>query len=178
MKNIINMFKKANLRAKTHLVSSIFAGIVISICLLEVIMPQAIGADYTNASNVLAVCPVKSSPSGSGTITPTWTTRQFSWVKTTIKVLVTAYSSTPEQTDDTPFITASGKNVKDGIIANNMLPFGTRIRIPELYGYKVFTVEDRMNRNNSNYHIDIWMPDKPSAVNFGVKTVNIEVLES
>src|SRR3989344_3213041 len=58
----------------------------------------------------------------------------------------TAYSSTPDQTDDTPFITAKGTTVRDGIIAANFLPFGTRIKIPDIYGDKIFVVEDRMNR--------------------------------
>ena len=96
----------------------------------------------------------------------------------TIKVVVTAYSSTPDQTDSTPFVTASGKQVADGIIANNMLPFGTKVMIPELYGYKVFTVQDRMASYKSKYHIDIWMPSRPLAVNFGVKTVDMEVLQN
>jgi len=96
----------------------------------------------------------------------------------TIKVIVTAYSSTPDQTDDTPFITASGKYVRDGIVANNMLPMGTKIKIPELYGEKIFVVEDRMNRRKSNYHVDIWFPEKQLAVNFGVKTAEIEVIEN
>ena len=42
----------------------------------------------------------------------------------TIEVWVTAYSSTPEETDDTPRITASGGEVRDGIVAANFLPFG------------------------------------------------------
>lgn len=96
----------------------------------------------------------------------------------TLKVVLTAYSSTPDQTDDTPFITASGKYVRDGIIANNLLPFGTKVRIPELYGDKVFVVEDRMNRRKSNYHFDIWMENRPVALDFGVKTAEIEVLEN
>ena len=39
---------------------------------------------------------------------------------------VTAYSSTPEETDDTPFVTASGTSVRDGVIATNFLEFGTK----------------------------------------------------
>ena len=96
----------------------------------------------------------------------------------TIKVVVTAYSSTPDQTDDTPFITASGKYVQDGIVANNMLPIGTKIRFPELYGDKVFVVEDRMHRRKSDYHVDIWFPERQLAVNFGVKTTKIEVIQN
>jgi 3D (Asp-Asp-Asp) domain-containing protein len=96
----------------------------------------------------------------------------------TLKAIATAYSSTPEETDDTPFITASNTTVRDGIVANNLLPFGTRIRIPELYGDKIFTVEDRMNRRKGSYHFDIWFPSHAEAENFGAKIINIEILES
>jgi len=94
-----------------------------------------------------------------------------------MNVVITAYSSTVWQTDDTPFITASGKWVEDGIVANNMLPFGTRIRMPELYGDKVFVVEDRMNSRKGYYHVDVWFPDYYEAKDFGAKITYIEVLE-
>ncbi|MFH1423663.1 MAG: 3D domain-containing protein [Candidatus Nealsonbacteria bacterium] len=99
-------------------------------------------------------------------------------VAQTINVIITAYSSTPEETDDTPFITAANTTVRDGVIANNLLPFGTKVRIPELYGDKVFTVEDRMNRRKGYYHFDIWFPSHQEAENFGAKLTHIEVLES
>src|SRR3989344_6760428 len=35
----------------------------------------------------------------------------------TMRLYVTGYSSTEDQTDDTPFITASGKHVRDGLVA-------------------------------------------------------------
>jgi 3D (Asp-Asp-Asp) domain-containing protein len=94
-----------------------------------------------------------------------------------IKVIVTAYSSTTWQTDDTPFTTANGSTVRDGIVANNMLPFGTAITLPELYGNKVFTVEDRMHSRKSKYQIDIWFPTLEEAQEFGVKETYIEVVE-
>ena len=94
-----------------------------------------------------------------------------------IYVIATGYSSSPDETDDTPFITANGTMVRDGIIANNLLPFGTRVRIPELYGDKVFTVEDRMHRRKGYYFIDFWFPSKEEAKNFGVERTYIEVLE-
>ena len=154
---------KSILKGKTPLIGSILAGIIVGICLLGIIIPQTTSADFTSTSNAAYIDKVAN---------------QAQKIVKTIKVVVTAYSSTPDQTDDTPFITASGKSVADGIIANNMLPFGTKIKIPQLYGDKVFTVEDRMNRDKSNYHIDIWMQSKPLAVNFGVKTADIEVLEN
>ena len=94
----------------------------------------------------------------------------------TMNTIITAYSSTPGQTDDTPFTTASNKTVKDGIVANNSLPFGTQIRIPELYGEKVFVVEDRMSRRKSDYHFDIWFPEYEQALVFGAERTYVEVL--
>jgi 3D (Asp-Asp-Asp) domain-containing protein len=95
-----------------------------------------------------------------------------------IKVVITGYSSTPEETDDTPFITAQGTWVQDGIVANNLLPFGTEIRMPELYGNEIFTVEDRMNKKAGFYQVDIWFPSKEEAIKFGAKFTYIEVLEN
>ena len=94
-----------------------------------------------------------------------------------VKVLVTAYSSTVWETDDDPFITAAGTYVRDGIVANNLLPFGARIRIPEVYGDKIFVVEDRMHRRKSDYHFDIWFENAWEAKNFGVINTYIEILE-
>lgn len=90
-------------------------------------------------------------------------------------VEASGYSSTPDQTDDSPFITAKGTYVRDGIIATNFLPFGTVIKIPAIYGDKVFVVEDRMNTRYQN-HIDIWFADRNSAIQFGRKRVTIEIL--
>ncbi len=89
-------------------------------------------------------------------------------------ITATAYSSTVDQCDDTPFITANGNHVRDGIIAANFLPFGTKVKIPELYGDKIFSVEDRMN-SKYHYRIDVWMPDRESAVVFGSKYIKIEI---
>jgi len=93
-----------------------------------------------------------------------------------IRVVLTAYSSTAAQTDSTPFITANGTYVRDGIVANNGYPFGTQIRIPELYGNKVFSVEDRMHWRMGDYRFDIWFPSYEQAKNFGVRYAYVEVL--
>jgi len=95
-----------------------------------------------------------------------------------IRVVVTAYSSTPWETWGDPFITAAGTGVRDGIVANNLLPFGTRVRFPEIYGEKIFVVEDRMNSRKGSYHFDIWFPEHRQALNFGAKRTYIEVLEN
>jgi 3D (Asp-Asp-Asp) domain-containing protein len=88
---------------------------------------------------------------------------------------ITAYSSTVDQTNSEPFITASGEWVKDGIVAANFLPFGTQIRIPTVFGDKVFTVTDRMHPRNDG-KIDIWFPSREEAIKFGVKKTEIEIL--
>jgi len=98
--------------------------------------------------------------------------------KQIIKVVITAYSSTPGETDDTPFITAAGTPVRDGIVANNLLPFGTKIKIPDLYGNKVFVVEDRMNRRKGNNQFDIWFDSHAGAERFGVEITYVEILEN
>ncbi|MDP3947188.1 MAG: hypothetical protein Q8Q41_00660 [bacterium] len=90
-------------------------------------------------------------------------------------VTITAYSSTPEETDDTPFITASGTHVREGVVAANFLPIGTAIKIPELYGDRLFVVEDRMHERNSD-KVDIWMPTKAEAKQFGRQTARIVVI--
>lgn len=97
-------------------------------------------------------------------------------IKKRVNVTVTAYSSTPEETDDTPFITATGNYVKEGIVAANFLPFGTRIMIPEVYGAKVFVVDDRMSPR-LKYNVDVWMPSKRQALTFGKQYTYIEVIE-
>ena len=91
------------------------------------------------------------------------------------EVWVTAYSSTPEETDDTPFIAASGREVRPGIMAANFLGFGTRVKIPEHFGEQVFVVEDRMARRKTDF-VDIWMPTKQDALNFGIHRAKIIIL--
>ena len=94
----------------------------------------------------------------------------------TVSVVVTAYSSTTWQTDDSPFITASGTTVREGVVAANFLPIGTKIKLPDLYGDKIFIVEDRMNPRQK-YVIDIWFPSYSEALNFGAKYTKIQVIE-
>jgi len=89
-------------------------------------------------------------------------------------ITATAYSSTEDQCDSSPFITANGTFVRDGIIAANFLPFGTKVKIPELFGDKVFSVEDRMN-SKYYYRIDIWMLTRQEAKDFGKQYIKIEI---
>jgi len=92
---------------------------------------------------------------------------------------VTAYSSDVEQTDSTPCIAARGFDLcthnEEDVIAANFLPMGARVRIPDLYGTRVFTVVDRMNARYSR-RLDVWMREREDAKNFGIKYATIEVL--
>jgi len=94
-----------------------------------------------------------------------------------VKVIVTGYSSSIWETQGDPFITASGQKVRDGIVANNLLPFGTKIRLPELFGDKIFEVQDRMNSKKGYYHVDVWFPSREEALNFGWKITTMEILK-
>lgn len=159
------------LNKKPRLVASIITGII----LLELCIPQTVEAEPLLGSllekayslnqeiNKNSICKLD---------------RSDYEVKKKIKMIITAYSSRIEETDDTPFITASGKTVADGIIANNMLPFGSKIRIPELYGDKIFIVEDRMHQRKGKYHVDIWFEDYSEAKEFGAKLTYIEILKN
>ena len=91
------------------------------------------------------------------------------------RVIATAYNSEVGQTDSTPFTTASNTTVRDGIIATNALPFGTKVRFPDLYGNKIFTVEDRMNARYTT-RVDIWMVSKEDAKHFGKRYIDMEIL--
>ena len=94
-----------------------------------------------------------------------------------MRVGATAYTSRPQETDGSPYITADGSVVRDGIIATNVLPFGTKVRIPSVYGDKIFEVHDRMNARYTN-RIDVWMDDVHAMNQFGIKrNIQLEVIE-
>lgn len=75
-----------------------------------------------------------------------------------------------------PSITALGTLPRDGVVAANFLPFGTKIKIPSLFGDKVFTVEDRMSSRFQNT-VDIVVSSQREARSFGVKSAYIEILK-
>jgi len=90
----------------------------------------------------------------------------------TMTVYATSYSSDPNQTDSTPCIDASGIDICErakqlgeaDTIAANFLPKGTKVRFPEMYGNKVFTVTDRMNSRYNYANIGYYRIDFYSAV--------------
>lgn len=94
----------------------------------------------------------------------------------TVVATLTAYTSSPSETDSNPTIAASGKKVFDGMVAANWLPFGTVIKIPSLFGDKIFIVQDRMNERYGYGRLDVWLPvETREAKRFGVKKVAVEI---
>ena len=91
--------------------------------------------------------------------------------KYSVLASVSGYNATVEQCDDTPFTMASGKRVYDGAIANNCLPFGTKVKIKN----KWYTVEDRMNKRYDCRYFDIFFWDFDEAKQWGRRTIKIEV---
>lgn len=165
---------KAKFMNKSLIIRSIVIGSIFGIVLYGISTPQTINADLENITTILSPATLIAN----GHLTICKIDKSSYQVVKTIKMIVTAYSSTPDQTDNTPFVTASGKKVEDGIVANNMLPFGTKIRIPELYGNKTFVVEDRMHKRKGTKMMDVWMEKTKEAKEFGAKyNISIEVLE-
>ncbi|MFA5021745.1 MAG: hypothetical protein WC508_01545 [Patescibacteria group bacterium] len=105
---------------------------------------------------------------------------EYKVIKTYENVPITAYSSTVDQTDSDPCSTANGYNVcehnQEDVIAANFLKFGTKVRIPEQFGNRIFTVQDRMNARYY-YRADVWLKTHDAAVKFGIVYTKIEVIE-
>lgn len=88
--------------------------------------------------------------------------------KGTMAILVTGYSSTPDQTWGNPFITASGTRVHKGTMAcPPQYPFGTKIRIDNMGTY---ICEDRGGAIKGN-HFDIWFESRIEALQWGKRNV-------
>jgi len=96
--------------------------------------------------------------------------------KKSFYLTATAYSSSPDECSGDPFITASGTRTRTGVIAYNFLPLGTKVRFPEVFGDQIFTIEDRLADRAGRYLVDIWMPSKAEAKQWGAKILKIEIL--
>jgi 3D (Asp-Asp-Asp) domain-containing protein len=98
--------------------------------------------------------------------------------KRTMWVTVTAYSSAIDQCDADPCVTASGLNVcrhnQEDVVAANFLPFGAVVKMPEIFGNRIFTVQDRMNARYTE-RIDVWFRSREAAREFGVQRVLVEI---
>jgi 3D (Asp-Asp-Asp) domain-containing protein len=114
-----------------------------------------------------------------------------------LTVRATAYNSLETQTNSQPFITATGARTRWGIVAvsrdllQTSLPYGSLVRLVDLGqfhtgrgagtyqalldGTGTFIVEDTMHPRKTN-QIDVWFQDYPSAVNWGVRQMRVELV--
>jgi len=108
----------------------------------------------------------------------------------------TAYTSSPRETDGTPYVTATGARTRLGILAvsrdllDEELPYGSLVRLYDLGRWQdgkdagafdplfeglLFVVEDTMNKRKRQ-QIDIWLPDRTLALKFGVRRIKVVVV--
>lgn len=114
-----------------------------------------------------------------------------------LNLRATAYNSLPAQTDGDPHITATGATTRFGIIAvsrdllGSGVPYGSLVRIRDLGGYgngrgagafqeildghDLFIVEDTMHIRKRE-QVDVWFPELSTALSWGVRQVQIEVV--
>lgn len=115
----------------------------------------------------------------------------------TLTVRATGYNSLVAQTDSTPDITATGTRTRFGVLAasrdllGNDLPYGSLVRLRDLGAYhgggdaghfqsvldgqNLFVVEDTMHARKRN-QVDVWFGDYASAMNWGVRAVEVQVV--
>lgn len=115
----------------------------------------------------------------------------------TFRLRATGYNSFAAQTDATPHITATGARTRTGIIAVSRdllgadIPYGSLVRIRDLGNYYngrnpgrfqnlldsqgLFIVEDTMHARKTQ-QVDVWFADYASAVNWGVRQVEVTVV--
>jgi len=89
-------------------------------------------------------------------------------VGTILTMNLTAYSSSPYQTDANPCQTAAGTTVRSGIAATNLLPLGTVVQVTDVNSQlnnSRYIIEDRTNPRVAA--LDVWMPSTQDALNYG-----------
>ncbi len=88
------------------------------------------------------------------------------------RAVIIAYSSSPDETDGDPFITASGRRVFDGLVAcPRRYPFGTQVKIAG----RTYTCWDRLH-DRFDDRFDIWMASKSQALQFGLRKLVVQVV--
>lgn len=115
----------------------------------------------------------------------------------TATLRATGYNSHVNQTDSTPFITATGARTRFGIVAvsrdllGSDLPYGSLVRLRDLGSYYtgrgagafqhlldeqgLFIVEDTMHARKTQ-QLDVWFPDYSTAINWGVRRIEVELV--
>jgi 3D (Asp-Asp-Asp) domain-containing protein len=107
----------------------------------------------------------------------------------------TAYNSIPNQTDSTPFVTATGARTRFGVVALSRdllrrIPYGSIVRIEDMGSWANgrgrgaynrmlsgvnFIVEDTMHPRKRNT-VDVWMPTRRAAIQWGARQIRVTVI--
>ena len=94
-------------------------------------------------------------------------------------VKITSYNNHTNQTDETPNITATGRPVREGIVAvsrdfltKNMVKYGDLMYIDCFDRW--YTIEDTMHERH-NKHVDIFLFDKEQSLKIN-KKCNIQLI--
>lgn len=92
----------------------------------------------------------------------------------TLHAEISAYTSSEDETDDTPTITANGETTGPGTIAcPSRYKFGTLIEIED----RIYKCNDRMaKRYRDTNHFDIWFETKREALIFGRQKLTVSVI--
>lgn len=115
----------------------------------------------------------------------------------TATLRATGYNSQVNQTDSTPFITATGARTRFGIVAVSRdllgtdLPYGSLVRLRDLGSFYtgrgagafqamldqqgLFIVEDTMHLRKTQ-QLDVWFPEYSTAINWGVRRIEVELV--
>jgi len=163
------------------LAKKVFIGIFSLIFIFEFAFPgnekQAMADTVTNTINN-AVQSVTDSLDSEKEAYPNTFPQSEARPRKVMTIPVSAYNSLVGQTDSTPCIAARGYNLceanEENVIAANFLPMGAKVKMPDLFGDREFTVVDRMNPRYY-YRADIWMRNYKDAKAFGVKRTKIEI---
>lgn len=90
----------------------------------------------------------------------------------TYEAIFTAYTADIEETDDDPFISASGQEVREGMIAcPRYIPLFSIVKV---FG-KTYTCLDRMNVRYKD-RFDIFMQKKEEAFAFGKRVAQAQII--
>mgnify|MGYP001562306855 CR=1 FL=1 len=96
--------------------------------------------------------------------------------KLNISRIITGYTSSVNETDSSPCISADNTNickVNYNVCASNFVPFNTKLKIE---GLGICVVKDRINKKY-NDRVDWYFgKDKNKAIRFGKKYLKVEVL--
>ncbi len=113
-----------------------------------------------------------------------------------LTVRSTAYNSSADQTDSSPWTTSTGARTRYGIIALSRdllrrIPYGSRVQLEDggswaggrgrgkynaMLKDTVFVVEDTMHARKTGM-IDVWLPAKRHALQWGVRRLNMRIVQ-